>query len=421
MPRSFLPVVWIIAWAAWLAGISGPAFAQQNAWPQFLGPERKGISKETALLDVWPAGGPKVVWRAKGGVGMSGLAITRGRLLTLVQSEGKQWLAAYDAKTGHALWSVPLAPQYRNAMGDGPRGTPTIAGDVVATFTGEGILTLSKFADGAPVWSHDTVKELGGKPAEYGMACSPLVVGEQVVVTVGAPGATVVAYDLTTGKLAWKAGDDPAGYSSPTVLNVGGKEQIVAFTGGSVLGLAPRTGTLLWRHPYETNYECNIAVPLEFKGQVFVSAGENHGSALLGLKPSGEKLNASEAWTSQGVDSVLRSEWQTPILLDGHFYGMDNVGGAGPITHLTCIEAATGARRWQVPRFGKGNLIAADGKLFLSTMKGELVVVRASPQEYTEIGRAQVIGTTRQAPSLVDGMLYLRDDKEIICIDVRKP
>jgi len=108
------------------------------------------------------------------------------------------------------------------------------------------------------------------------------------------------------------------------------------------------------------------------------------------------------------------------LLLDGYLYGFDNVGSAGPVSHLTCVNAATGERIWQKTRFGKGNLIAADGKLFISTMEGELVLVRATPKNYDEIGRATVIGVTRQAPALAAGLVYLRDDKEIVCLDVRK-
>jgi outer membrane protein assembly factor BamB len=389
-------------------------------WPQILGPHRNGISTESKLLDSWPTKGPKEVWRTAGGVGMSGLAISRGRLLTMVQNDGKQWLVAKDAQSGEPIWQTAIAPEYRNPMGNGPRGTPAIAGDQVFVFSGEGVLAAANFSDGKILWSHNVVKELQGQPAEYGMACSPLVVGDQVIVTAGAPQATVVAYDTKSGKLAWTAGDDVAGYSSPALLNVGGRPQIVVYTGSSVLGLTPGSGTILWRHPYPTNFDCNIATPLDVKGQVFISSGENHGSTLLALKPRGNKFDIEEVWASQGASSVLRNEWQTSILLDGHLYGMDNVGGAGPVTHLTCVKAATGERVWQKTRFGKGNLIAADGKLFISTMTGELVVVRASPANYDEIGRAAVIGSTRQAPALAGGLLYLRDNQEIICLDVRK-
>jgi outer membrane protein assembly factor BamB len=241
------------------------------------------------------------------------------------------------------------------------------------------------------------------------------VVGSQVVVMSGAPDATVVAYDTKSGKLAWKAGTDPAGYSSPALLKVGGKEQIVVFTGASAIGLAPGTGEQLWRYPYETDFNCNIATPLAVDGRVFISCGENHGCVLLDV--SGKE--PAVVWESQGTKAVFKNEWQTAIQLDGHLFGFDNVGSAGPVTHLACIDALKGTPVWQKLRFGKGNLIAADGKLFLSTMNGELVVLAASSKGYEELGRKTVLGKTRQAPTLANGLLYLRDDKEIVCLDVR--
>ncbi len=395
--------------------------AAEPSWPQFLGPQRNGISTETNLIDKWPADGPKEVWRVEGGVGMSGLAIDRGRLLTMVQSDGKQSVVCLNATTGEPIWRTAVAPEYENQMGNGPRATPTIAGDAVFVYTGEGILAALSLNDGKILWSHDTVKEYRGKTADYGMACSPLVVGDNVVVTVGAPRATVVAYEAKTGKPAWTAGQgDTTGYSSPALLEVGGRTQVVVYTGSSVIGLAPQSGSVLWRYPYVTDFDCNIATPIAYKGHVFISSGEQHGCVMLSLTPSGDKFDVKEVWASNGVKSVLRNEWQTSILLDGYLYGLDNVGSAGPVTHLACVNADTGERAWQELRFGKSNLIAADGTLFLSTMKGELVVVRATPDNFEELGRKVVIGSTRQAPSLAGGLLYLRDDREIVCLDVRK-
>lgn len=411
----------LLALSAMHGGAPLQCRGEQGDWPQFLGPHRNGISAETGLIEKWPDGGPKEIWRAPGGVGMSGLALRDGRLVTMVQRAAKQWLAAYDARTGKLLWQVELAPEYRNAMGDGPRATPTIAGDRVFAFTGEGILAAVSFADGKLLWSHDLLAELEAEEADYGMACSPLVVGELVIVTVGAPRGTIAAFETHSGKLVWQAGEDPAGYSSPAILKVGGREQLVATTGASVLGLAAPSGAILWRYPFATNFNCNIATPIAVDDRVFISAGEDHGSLLLALKPAGRRFEADEVWSSLGTKSVLRNEWQTSILLDGYLYGMDNVGGAGPITHLTCIKADTGERAWQKARFGKSNLIAAEGKLFVSTMKGELVVLQATPKQYEEIGRKVVIGVTRQAPALAGGLLYLRDDAEIVCLDVRRP
>ncbi len=390
-------------------------------WPQMLGPARNGISQESQLLDTWPAGGPQEVWRKAGGVGMSGIAVAGGRAITLVQREGKQWALCLDAKTGATQWQTPVAPEYRNGQGNGPRATPTISGKQVFVFTGQGILAALNLSDGKIAWSKNTVQDAGGKVAEYGMACSPLIAGKNVVVTTGAPQATLIAYNTTSGEQAWKAGKrDPAGYSSPALLTVGGRQQIVAFTGGSVIGVAPDKGDLLWRYSYKTDYNCNIATPVAIDGNVFISAGESHGSVLLKLTPAGDTFTAQPVWSSLGVKSVLRSEWQTPVLIDGYLYGFDNVGSAGPVTHLTCIKASTGERMWQQLRFGKGNLIAAGGKLLATTMKGEVVLIQASPKAFQETGRAKVCGQTRQAPALAGGMLYVRDGNEIVCLKVQK-
>lgn len=434
----------LVVFAAWLTvnlfapessgtppskNVNTPAKFGDGDWPQFLGPDRNGISNETGLLNDWPPDGPPIVWRVPGGVGMSGFAVRGDRVVTMIQRDEMQWVVALQRDSGETLWSVAVAPEYGNAMGDGPRATPNWVGNQIFTWTGEGILVAIDPANGKILWSKSVVTDLGGKPAEYGMACSPLVIGDRVIVTAGAAQATVVALDCRTGDLVWKAGDDPAGYSSPALLELGGSTQIVAFTGASAIGLAPESGAVLWRYPYKTNFECNIATPLCYQGNLFLSAGENHGSVMLAVEKSaavkkpdanGGGFQLRTVWESQGPMSVLRNEWQTSILWDDHLFGLDNVGGAGPITHLTCIDARTGQRVWQAPRFGKSNLIAADGKLFISTMKGELVVVRANPDEFEELGRIQLLGSTRQAPALSRGHLFLRDDAEILCLDVRK-
>ncbi len=393
---------------------------QAADWPQFLGPQRNGISAETDLVKEWTDKSLAEVWRTTGGVGMSGLAIKDGKLVTLIQTGGQQRIVAHDALTGKRLWENPIAPAYQNPMGDGPRATPAIAGDHVVVFTGEGMLVTVDLGTGKTVWKHDVFQGTSGKPAEYGTACSPLIVGQHVVVVLGAPAETLAAYDVKTGKKQWGTGVDPAGYSSPALLDVAGQPQLVALTGNSLLGLQPESGAALWRYPFATEYRCNTATPLSVAGKVFISAGENHGSVLLELKRANDAFDVREAWQSQGTKSVMRNEWQTSILLDGYLYGFDNVGSAGQVTHLTCLNASTGQRQWQVPRFGKGNMIAADGKLFMSTMKGEVVIARASPEGYQELGRKLVIETTRQAPALANGLLYVRDDQDIVCLDVGK-
>jgi len=409
-----------LAWS--LPAVSLEAAEPPGDWSQFLGPTRNGISAETGLLETWPAGGVKPVWRARGGIGMSAVVVSAGKAVTMIQDEDSQLVIALDAKTGKPLWRSVVAPAFRNAMGNGPRATPAIVGGQVFTFSGEGILSALSLADGKIAWSENCLKSESGKGADYGMACSPLVDDGKVIVTLGAQSATVAAYDVKTGKRLWVAGrGDPAGYSSPAILNVGGRRQLVVFSGRAAMGINPADGSLLWRYDFVTDYDCNIATPLAVDGKVFISAGENHGAALLSLAKSGGGFQVQPSWESLGPGSVLRNEWQTSILLDGYLYGFDNVGGAGPISHLTCIEAATGKRAWQEIRFGKGNMIAADGKLFMTTVKGELVVVKATPDRFQELGRQDVLESTRQAPTLSGGLLYVRDNNEILCLDVRKP
>ena len=164
------------------------AIRKANAadWPQFLGPDRNGISTETGLIDSWPEGGPREVWRVKGGIGMTGVAVKGDTACTMIQTDGQQRLLALNSETGATKWSTPVAPAYENGQGDGPRATQTIVGEAVIVFTGDGTLARVKLSDGAIEWSHNVLKRHGGRPADYGMACSPLVVSDLVIVKAGA-------------------------------------------------------------------------------------------------------------------------------------------------------------------------------------------------------------------------------------------
>ncbi|MBL8826590.1 MAG: PQQ-like beta-propeller repeat protein [Planctomycetaceae bacterium] len=389
-------------------------------WPQFLGPLRNGISQEKNLLDAWPDGGLPEVWRVDGGIGMSGVVVAGGRLVTLWQDDDHQQVVALAADTGKRLWQTPIAPAFRNSMGNGPRATPTIDGPHVFAYTGEGVLAAVQLADGKLVWKREVLDDLDANQADYGMACSPLVIGDLVVVATGAPGASLMAFDKTTGAVKWQSGNDSAGYSSPALLDLAGTKQLVAFTGESAIGLVPETGEPLWRYPFKTDYDCNVITPLVIDNKVFISAGENRGSVLLELVKGPDGVKPREFWSSLGNMSSLRAEWQTPLLVDGCLYAFDNVGSAGPVTNLVCLDAATGKQLWMQRRFGKGNATYADGKLFIATMVGEIVIARADPHGYVELGREAIMGGSRQAPTIVDGRLYLRDNREVMCLNVRR-
>ena len=400
-----------------------PRDAMGEDWPQFLGADRDGASKETGLLDGFSAKGPDVVWRVPGGVGMSAVVVVDGAAITTWNDQGRQWLVALDAKTGKTQWKTPLGDVYENAMGNGPRATPAVGEGMVFAYTGEGILCAVEQQSGKLKWQRNAVADFEGQPSEYGMSASPLVYNGRVIVHVGGRKGAVAAFDAASGDPLWGAGTGPAGYSSPTLMKIGGAEQIVSVTGEQVLGIEPNLGTMLWSYSFPTDYACNTANPVSVDGKVFVSAGENHGCALIEVVKQNGKFIAKELWSSIDAKSVMRNEWQTSIVVDGYLYGFDNVGAAGPVTHLACIDIKTGKPVWQEKRFGKGNLVLADGKLWITTMAGELVLVKVSPTGYQELGRSEMFGKTRQTISIANGRGYVRDDTEVLCLQlaVAKP
>ena len=400
--------------------VSLTGLAEGGDWPQFLGVNRTGTSTETGLLKTFPQDGPQVVWKTSLGTSMSGIAVAGKQALTLFQDETRQFAVSLSTETGQILWKTALAPAFENGMGNGPRATPAVAEGRVFVMTGEGLLAGLDAATGKLLWKVDVPQQFGGQAAEYGVACSPLVSGDLVIVQAGSEAAGIVALQSASGKLVWKSRSGRSGYASPVLLTLAGVSQVVAFDAAGAGGLDPRTGAELWQFPFSTEYDCNTACPVQVgEREVLISAGENHGAVILQLTPSGVAFEAKPVWSSLGKDSQLRAEWQTPVIHNGHLYGLDNSGSAGPITNLVCIRLSDRKTVWQKPRFGKSNLILADGRLWITTMKGELVLVEASDREYRELGRAVVLETTRQAPSLADGRLYVRDDQHVICLDVR--
>lgn len=397
---------------------SGAAFC--GDWPQFLGPQRNGSSAETGLLKTLETGSVKTLWQVPLGTGMSGIAVSNHRAYTLAQTETEQFAVALDAKTGEQVWKTALAPAYENSMGHGPRATPTVADGRVFVYTGEGILAALNADDGKLLWSVNVPQSLDGQPSEYGCSCSPLVTDNLVIVQSGTESAATAAWNTTTGKLVWKSGSGNAGYSSPTLAKLAGRRQLLVFNAAGAAGLDPLTGAELWNFPFPTEFDCNTATPVVIsETEVLISAGENHGAIILRIEASDSSITAKPVWQSLGKDSQLRAEWQTPVVHDGHLYALDNSGSAGPITNLVCIRLSDRSTVWQKARFGKSNLILADGRLWLTNMQGELVLVEASPKAFRELGRISVLQTTRQAPALANGLLYVRDNEQLVCLDVR--
>ncbi|MFM7515859.1 MAG: PQQ-binding-like beta-propeller repeat protein [Pirellula sp.] len=403
-----------------IAYVSGCAVANADDWPEFLGKSRSGKSDEAGLIDAFGADGPAIRWRVLGGVGMSAIVVQDDVAVTSWNAEGKQWLVALETTSGKVRWKAEMGPAYKNPMGDGPRSTPSIAGSRVYAYSGEGILIAVELATGKQRWRKDLMQELLAKPSEYGMSCSPLVIDDRVIVQTGSDDAAVVAVATEDGKLIWKSGSGHAGYSSPVLMDIAGAKQVVSFSGTAVMGIDPDSGKLLWSYPFETDYGCNTASPVSIDGGVFISSGENHGSVLLDIKSDNGTYSVSERWKSLDAKSVMRNEWQTSIVLGDYLYGFDNVGAAGPVTHFSCIEAKTGKALWQKSRFGKGNMVYADGKFWITTIEGELVIARADAKGMQELSRVSLVEKNRQTITISDGYGYMRDDKEVVCVGLKK-
>jgi outer membrane protein assembly factor BamB len=394
-----------------LLAVVRPACAAD--WPNWLGPAHNGTSPEKGLLTDWPAGGPKLLWKVPGGDGYSSVAVVGQRACTLVQRDGAEWVVALDTATGKEKWSKKIAPAYTNKFGNGPRSTPTIENGLIYVQSVKGPLVCLKVDDGSIVWQHDLLKEFGSENITWGLSASPLIEGNLVLAVPGAKGAGVAAFDKKTGKLAWKVGDDGAAYASPIAVAVGGKRQIIFFTAEGLLAASPE-GKELWRVPWLTEFKCNICTPLVVGDQLFVSSGEGVGCAMF-------RLSAGAApevvWDSKGSKGVMTNYWANSVEHNGYLYGLS--GEFDKKIHLNCVDAKSGKLKWSQMDFGKGAITLADGHLFITTKKGDLVLVRANPEKYEEKARVGLLGENRTVPTIAEKRLYLRDRDSIYCLDIR--
>lgn len=382
-------------------------------WPQWRGPQRDGISRETGLLDAWPAGGPQRIWNTQGlGQGYAALAIVQGRIFTQGQRGDHQFVLALDAATGKALWETPTGPAFPQDRGGGPRGTPTVDGDRLFAMGGEGTLVSLDVHTGSVLWRMNVVEKFGGQVPHWGISESPLVDDNNLIVSPGGPGAAVVALDKKTGNLIWKSQSEPAGYSSAIAADVGGIRQIIVFTGAGVVGLQANNGALLWKYTRVSNRTANIATPIFQNGFVFVSSAYGTGCALLKLTAEGGTVKVSEVYFS----SEMQNHYSTSVVVDGSVYGFSNA-------ILMAMNLETGQVAWRDRSVGKGSVIYADGKLYLLSEDGVVGLAEATPAGYKEKSRFQIPRgdfPTWTPPVISEGRLYLREQDRLYCYDIKK-
>lgn len=385
------------------------AGAWATDWPQWRGIHRDGASPETGLLKEWPQTGPKLVWKMTGlGEGYSAFSVVKGRLFTQGQRGDQEYVIAIDAATGKKMWETKNGRAYRERRGNGPRGTPTTDGDRVYAMAADGNLICLRMADGKVVWEVDTMKEFDGSVPHWGISESPLVDGEKLIATPGGSKGGLVAFDKMTGKVLWKAQTDPAAYSSPILVESGGKRQYVTLTANAAIGVAANNGELLWKYDKVSNRTANIATPIYKDGMIFVSTDYGTGCALLKLN---ERGSAQEVYFNR----EMKNHYSSSVLVGDYLYGFNS-------QILTAMNFKTGEVAWRDRSVGKGSVTYADGMLFLLSERGVVGLAEATPQGYKEKSRFQINPgdyNTWTPPVIADGKMYLREQDNLYCYDVR--
>jgi outer membrane protein assembly factor BamB len=406
-----------ILFAATLIVVGAVSLSSQSAssdWPQWRGPDRNGLSKETGLLSQWPRSGPPVAWSAAMlGAGYGSIAVQGDRVYVQGMRNRQSVVSTLNRADGKLVWVRILGPAGDNDRGPGPRGTPTIDGDRVYALSETGDLACLRAADGTVIWQRNILKEFRGENPYWLLSESPLIDGDHVIVTPGGRGAGVVALDKMSGKTVWvsKELSDGAGYSSPIVADVGGVRTIMTFTADAGVGVRASDGKLMWRNTSPSNGTANIATPVYSDGKVFFTSSYGTGGALLGLRASGNEVRAQEIYFTRD----MKNHHGGVVLVKGYIYGYND-------SILTCLEFASGKMVWRDRSVGKGAVTYADGHLYILSEDNVVGLVEATPAGYREKGRFSIAdqGLPSWAhPVVSGGRLYIRNQGTLTSYDVR--
>ena len=397
--------------------VSLPTPAAADDWPQWRGPHRDGVSTETGLADKWPGDGPPLLWRADGlGEGYGSVALADGTIYVQGSRSGRSVVFALDAAGGGVRWERELGPRLRDGRGNGPRGTPTVAGDSLYALTGMGDLARVALADGSVRWRRNILDDFDQRNISWGISESPLIEGDWVVVMPGGDGGAIAALDRETGETVWTSGDltDRAGYSSLVAIDLGDGDDplraIVGFTARAGVGVRAADGELLWHYREPSNRTANVATPIYSDGLVFYTSAYGTGGGALRLRVNGDTVDSEEAW----FESSLRNHHGGVVLYEGHLYGF--FGNA-----LACVDFKTGEIVWRDRSVGKGSLTLADGKLFLVGEKHLAGLAEATPDGYRERGRFELEDHGERSwahPVVSNGVLYIHNWGELLAYDV---
>jgi len=389
-------------------------------WPNFLGPRRNGTSLETGLRLDWPEEGPPVLWERPMGEGYGAPVTSDGKLVLFHRVANKEVIECVDPEDGsEVIWKYEYTTRYVDQYGynGGPRSSPTIEDGRVYTYGAEGVLTCVDFETGGLIWQRPVNKDYRVPQGFFGTGTAPVIEENLILLNVGGSGGNgVVALDKATGETVWTTSDDTASYSTPIVATVHGERLAIFHTGDGLLVVEPMTGKERYSYPFRSRIRESAiaATPVLVGDVVFLSATYGVGAVAVQLDPGGLK----EVWKNL---RSMQSHWATSVYHEGYLYGMDGRHERG--SNFRCIEFDTGKVMWTASKgLGRASFVMADGHLIAIGERGSLAVVEVTPEGYVEKARARVLRYPVWTPPVLShGLLFLRNERKMICLDLRQP
>ena len=411
MPRTLFGS---LALATGLFLLSTPSPAAD--WPQWQGPDRTAVSKETGLLKAWPKDGPPLAWKVdKLGLGFGTPIVVGGKIYGMGTRDGQDGIWALQETDGKELWFTKFDEPRKTNQNNGPSGSPTFHDGKLFTLSSKGKLVCLEAASGKEIWKVDFVKDFGGSVPGWGYTESVLIDGDKLICTPGGKN-TIVALKPATGEVIWKAAvpkSDGAHYASAIVAEIAGQRQYIQFVKGGVVSVGASDGAFLWRYDHPANGTANCSTPIYFDGHIFAASAYGNGGGLAKVTKAEDKYEAKEVY----FDKEMQNHHGGMVLIDGFVYGE----GRGK---LRCLNFKTGELAWEDGKPGKGSVSAADGMLYFRTEgSGRMTLAEANPKEFVEKGTFTPPDRSKSNawahPVIANGKLYLRDQDVLQCYDVK--
>ncbi len=385
-------------------------------FPRYLGPDGTGVLPNVKIAGDWTAAPPREVWRRPVGAGWGGIVAVGNLVFTQEQRDDRECVTCYRLDSGEPVWVHEDAARYDGIGGPGPRATPAFADGRLYAVGATGILNCLDAADGRRLWSANIQDDNGAGRIEHGVCGSPLVDGGRVIVCpTGRGGPSLAAYQRDTGSKLWAAGTDRASYASPLIATIADVRQILLATNAGVTGHDAADGRVLWGFEWTNGEHINAGQPLAHAGRpngVLLATGYGKGAALFDITRASDGT-----WSSEKVweTLALKAKFMTPVLYQGHVYGLDD-------GILACLDAAAGKRRWKDGRYGHGQILLAGDRLIVQAEGGAVVLVEPSPERLIERGRIDALASkTWNNPALAGRYLLVRNDREAACYELPAP